>query len=156
MDKCDKMNLCIKTLRKAEQTNDSETWTKYKDLRNNITSELRVAKCDYYKQLFDEVKDCRTYWNLIKRNSEKNKGRPILAIREPNGTLEITDTGKANILNEYFSTIGEKLANECLTPSTQNQVTNIHHITPTIMNIDLKGYSSQNTSEVHMKDLTDF
>ena len=65
--------------------------------------------------------------------------RPIFGIRKQNGSLEITDTGTVNILNEHYSTIGKKLAtcNKCQTSSIHNQEINIHCITPTIAIIDL-------------------
>lgn len=66
-----KMNLRLKLLRQAKQSNNPELWATYRRLSNEITSEVRVAKCQYYKNLFDEVRDCKTYWNLIKRNSNK-------------------------------------------------------------------------------------
>ena len=37
-----------------------------------------------------------------------------MAIRNPEGVLITPDRGKAGIQNEYFSTIGEKLAAELL------------------------------------------
>ena len=132
-----KMNLRLKLLRKAKQSNNPELWAKYKRLRNEITSEVRVAKCQYYKNLFDEVRDCKTYWNLIKRNTNKNKSRPILGIRNSNGQLELRDNLKADILNEHFSTIGKSLAMEREVRAVENQQRNISHITPSIMDINL-------------------
>jgi hypothetical protein len=119
------MNLRLKTLRVAQQTNNPEMWARYKELRNQITAQVRAAKCKYYKGMFDEVKDCKSYWSLIIKDTEKNRIRPILGIRKENGGIEISDNGKANILNEHFSTIGEKLANECMTrlPSRIQQLT---------------------------------
>ena len=67
-----KMNLRFKTLRRARQTNSPEIWDQYKCLRNHITAQVRTAKCNYYEELFNEVKDCKTYWNLIRKNSEKS------------------------------------------------------------------------------------
>ena len=52
-----KMNLRLETLRKARQTNDDETWAKCKEVRNQVTSEVRAAICEYYKQLFDNVRN---------------------------------------------------------------------------------------------------
>jgi hypothetical protein len=79
---------------------------------------------------------------LIKKDTEKNWIRPILGISKENGGIEISGKGKANILNEHFSTIGEKLANECMTTPIQNSATYIiQQLTkpyyPTIMNIDV-------------------
>lgn len=51
------MNLRLKLLRNAKQTNNPATWTNYRRLRNQITADIREAKCQYYQKLFDEVHD---------------------------------------------------------------------------------------------------
>ena len=40
-------------------------------------------------------------------------------------------------MNEHFSTVGERLANECMTAYNQDFTAYIHRVTPTIMNMDL-------------------
>ena len=59
-----------------------------------------------------------------------------MAIRSPDGVLETAKQRKADILNEQFSSIGEKLASElpiiCLDMNTY-----ITRVTPTITHIDL-------------------
>ncbi len=73
---------------------------------------------------------------MIKKDTAKNQICPILGIRKENRGIEINDNGKANILNEHFSTVGEKLANECMS-HTPNPAAYINRITPTIMTIDV-------------------
>jgi ribonucleotide reductase beta subunit family protein with ferritin-like domain len=51
------MNLRLKLLRNAKQTNNPATWTNYRRLINQITADIREAKCQYYQKLFDEVHD---------------------------------------------------------------------------------------------------
>ena len=85
----------------------------------------------YICSVFDNPDDCYWAWQKIFNEicSEHAPYRDIKlrrqslpwinansGIRKSNGTLEITDTGKANILNE------------CLPPSAQKQVTNLSHI----------------------------
>lgn len=61
------MNLRYKTLLKAQKTKNDELWTQYRGLRNWVTEEVRRAKCSYYSDLFDQVKDFKSYWKLIKK-----------------------------------------------------------------------------------------
>ena len=106
------MNLRYKSLQKAKSTNDERLWSEYRQLRNRITREVRLAKTKYYTEQFDKVKDCKSYWKLVKNSTCSQLSQPILAIRNVDGSIETSDQGKAEILNEHFSTIGEKLAND--------------------------------------------
>ena len=48
------MNQRYKILLIARRTNKEELWTRYRELRNKVTSEVRKAKCKYYTALFAE------------------------------------------------------------------------------------------------------
>ena len=61
------MNLRYKTLLRAKMSNNQELWTECRSLRNRVTHEVRVAKSRFYVDLFYEVKDCKSYWNLVKK-----------------------------------------------------------------------------------------
>ena len=64
-----KMNQRYKLYRTSIKTNDAVIWKQYKDLRNQLTTEVRKAKANYYKTQFDEVKDVKSYWRLINETS---------------------------------------------------------------------------------------
>ena len=51
----------FKTLRKAQHLGDLNLWAEYRDLgnRSRVTKELLLK---YYWELFNEVKDCKSYW----------------------------------------------------------------------------------------------
>ena len=100
------MNLRYKTLLKAQKTKNDELWTQYRGLRNWVTEEVRRAKCSYYSDLFDQVKDFKSYWKLIKKATCYNPWTPLMAIRNREGVLVTSDRGKPDILNEHFSTTG--------------------------------------------------
>ena len=75
---------------------------------------------------------------ILVRNATNNKlVAPILGIRNADGKVVTSDLDKANILNEHFTTIGEKLANEL--PNTNLTQSNVHvsTVTPFVMNINL-------------------
>ena len=77
-------------------------------------------KMVYYTDLFNEVKDCRSYWKLVKNATNSRSAQPILAIRNSAGEVVISDEEKANALNVHFSTIGEKLA--CALPGNEQSL----------------------------------
>ena len=144
------MNVRHKTLLKARQTNDPELWRRYRELQNKITQDVRLAKSEYYTEQFGKVKDCKSYWRLIKDASNSRKRQPILAIRKTDGTLETSNKGIANLLNDHFSKVGEKLAMEFLASSQESSRSNlITNVTPTIMQITL----SESTISQSLKSL---
>ena len=130
------MNLRYKTLLKAQKTKNEELWFQYRGLRNRVTDEVRRAKCAYYSDLFEQVKDSKSYWKLIKNATCFNSSKPLMAIRSPDGVLETADQRKADILNEHFSSIGETLASE-LPSICVDMNTYITRVTPTITHINL-------------------
>lgn len=65
-----------------------------------------------------------------------NSSTPLMALRNPEGFLVTSDREKADILNEHFSTIGEKLAGE-LPILNEDLTTYFTRVTPTIMHITL-------------------
>ena len=72
-------------------------------LRNRVTHEIRVAKRKFYVDLFDEVKDCKSYWTLAKKAAYNySASQPILGIRTSDGSIETSnsDYQKAQILND--------------------------------------------------------
>ena len=62
--------------------------------------------------LFDEVKDSKSYWNLVKKASYGSASQPKLGLKTSDGSMETCDYKKFQILNKYFSTAGEKLASD--------------------------------------------
>ena len=131
------MNLRYKTLLRAKMSNNQELWTEYRSLRNRVTHEVRVAKSRFYVDLFDEVKDCKSYWNLVKKAAYRSASQPILGLKTSDGSMETSDYKKAQILNAYFSTVGEKLASDLPVCRQVNNNSYINRVTPCIMNISI-------------------
>ena len=63
-------------------------------------------------ELFNEVKDCKSYWRLVRNATNGKLIAPILGIRYADRKVVTSDLDNGNILNEHFSTIGEELVNE--------------------------------------------
>ena len=68
--------------------------------------------------MFDEVKTTRAYWNLLKKATAVRNPRKMGPIKRDDNSLAIDDKEKAALMNTYFATIGEKLANELVTTDT--------------------------------------
>ena len=80
------------------------------DLRNKVSAMTKKAKADYYSNLFDEVKTAAAYWRLLKKVSGTTKvNRQARQLKKDDGTLARYDIEKANMLNDYFCTVAEKL-----------------------------------------------
>ena len=70
----------------------------------------KKAKADYYSNLFDEIKTAAAYWRLLKKASGTTKvDRQARQLKMDDGTITANDTEKANMLNDYFCTVTEKL-----------------------------------------------
>ena len=77
---------------------------------NKVSTMTKKAKADYYSNLFYEVKTAAAYWRLLKKASGTTKvNRQARQLKKDDGTLTTNDTEKANILNDYFCTVAEKL-----------------------------------------------
>ena len=104
------MNHRYKALKKARELNDPLIWDDYRRLRNKVSTMTKKAKADYYSNLFDEVKTAAAYWRLLKKASGTTKvNRQARQLKKDDGTLTTNDTEKANMLNDYFCTVAEKL-----------------------------------------------
>ncbi|PFX17833.1 putative RNA-directed DNA polymerase from transposon BS [Stylophora pistillata] len=70
-------NKRFKMLKMAQRLGDPNLWAEYRELRNRVTREVRLSKSRYYLELFNEVKDCKSYWNW-----------PILLLSLPGKLME--------------------------------------------------------------------
>ena len=131
-----KMNRRFKLFKRAKSSNDPVLWSDYKIIRNEVTNDVRMAKCNYYKGLFDEVKNICTYWKLIKMSTNSKQSENIVGIRRSDGLLDTKNGEIAEELNGYFANVGENL-NSCLRSLDRIDTERVMKVTPTIMNIEL-------------------
>ena len=113
-----KMNRRYKLFKAAISSKCPEQWSKYKRVRNEVTSDLRNTKSSYFSTIFNEVKSSSAYWNLLKRATNPKARKNIGPLKKEDNTLEFTDSGKANLINSYFATIGLKLSNTLPPPTS--------------------------------------
>ena len=58
-----KTNLRFKLFKRAVSTKDQEFYARYKKVRNEITSQIRIAKAQYFNEKLAEAKSAKAYWN---------------------------------------------------------------------------------------------
>ena len=90
--------------------------SKYKRVKNELTSELRTAKYNYFKNLFNECSNSSETWKIINTQvlnkpvaNTKRLPTKLEAFSNPSLILT-TDSQIANELNSYFSNVGKALA----------------------------------------------
>lgn len=90
-------------LKKARLSNRDEDWNLYRSLRNQVTSQIRKAKCNYNKKLIQDNSDNpKTFWKTMNKILPNEKKKRVPAAIHIDGNL-ITDRNKiANAFNSYF------------------------------------------------------
>ena len=100
--------------KQAHKTNSEYHWAKFRQLRNLVNKQIKLGKSKYYQE-------CRKFWSgpnpsglwktlneLTSRNVSRQN--PSCIISE--GVPETDEKSIATILNDYFTSIGAKLANK--------------------------------------------
>ena len=95
--------------KRAVSTKDQEIYARYKKVRNDITSEIRNAKTQYFKDKLAEVKSAAAYWNLIAEATNPVRRNRIGPWKREGGSLAVNDTEKANFINDFFANIDSRL-----------------------------------------------
>ena len=93
-------------------------WSEYKCARNDVTRSIRLAKASYFLNLFKEVKISSAYWNLVNKATTPNARKRIWSHKERHRSLALTDEDKANVINSFFATVGDKLSSLLPPPLT--------------------------------------
>ena len=98
-------------LQKAKRTNDPDDWCIARRLRNKVINLIRYAKADYIKRNLEiHRKDPKKYWRTIKNiipNGQKD--RKTINLKDNTGN-SITNEETAAYINNFFVSIGPKLA----------------------------------------------
>ena len=117
--------------KRAVKYNSQIHWSKYRDIRSKLHQEMRSAKKTYFcekiktcAQARDQGKSWFLINNLLGKNTQKNNITELLIDHVPTSD----DSLIAETLNEYFVTIGLKLASE--SSGDLSDGTNADHNTP--------------------------
>ena len=104
-----KMNLRFKLFKRAVSPRDQEIYARYKKVRNEITSQIRIAEAQYFNEKLVEAKSATAYWNLIAEAAITVRRNRIGPLKRKDGSLAVYDTEKANLINDFFANIGTTL-----------------------------------------------
>lgn len=109
---------------------------KYKLYKNKLNSLIKKTKINYYKKQID--KNCKTsknLWDCIKKIcNEKKKQNFISDIKLFNGEISNDEKIISNNFINYFSEIGEKLANKIKNDNHNDYNNNLTETLPTYSN----------------------
>ena len=95
---------------------------KYQDLRNQARKELRIAETSYWKDQFKKANANKDFWKLVNKLKRKQKNCRIGPLKDSQGNLVTDDKQKAEIMNSYFTTIGQSLAEHIESNTNVNSV----------------------------------
>ena len=108
----DIMNERNRLYRKAIKSKNPVDWTKYKEVKNSVNTQIRKCKSDYYCNVIEESKSQpKSLWKHLNN----------ITLRKPNSNVSsLLDDGKsytlsqdiAQTLNLHFSTVGAKLTSK--------------------------------------------
>lgn len=80
---------------------------------------MKLCKQEYYLNLMNKNKeDPKKFWDILPDLLNNKNVQTITSVRDPNTNLLLNRSDSAELLNDYFSSIAEKLVNK-LPPSAQ-------------------------------------
>ena len=95
-----------RSYRKYKRSKTVQNYSKFKRIRNDITSLLRKSKQDYTESLANKLKSSnlssKDYWNTLKSFIKPAQSSSEIPPLHQNGCYVSDSTDKANLLNEYF------------------------------------------------------
>jgi hypothetical protein len=71
---------------------------------------MRKAEAEYWKSEFDNATNSKEFWKVVKKVHRKTKAIKIGPLEDDLGNVQINEKEKAELMNNYFATVGEKLA----------------------------------------------
>ena len=94
----------------------------YKKLRNDVTRELRKSEAEYWKEQFRNATTSKEFWNVVNKLKREQKDHRIGPLKDDDGELLTDDTKKADLMNRYFTQIGQKLSKQLTMTSIQKML----------------------------------
>ena len=111
---------------------------KYQDLKNQARKELRIAETTYWKDQLKKANTNKDFWKLVNKVKRKQKDCGIGPLKDRQGNLVTDDKQKAEIMNSYFTTIGQTLAERMESNTNINSVEYIYRVTPTSQQLEME------------------
>ena len=92
--------------RKYKKSKTVQNYSKFKKIRNDVTSLLQKSEQDYTESLANKFKSSnlssKDYWNTLKSFIKPSQSSSEIPPLHKNGCYVSDSTDKANLLNEYF------------------------------------------------------
>ena len=101
-----KKNRSHRRAKKAKPHNKSQRWKAYREQQEDVQKSIKVAYDRYINSLFEDQetrKPSKRFYKTLKAKRRDHVGIPPL--RGKNGTLDSTAKGKANLLNDQYSSV---------------------------------------------------
>ena len=96
--------------RKAIKSNSEFHWNMYKKLKCFVTKQVKKSKADFYLELINRNKNNSSeLWGILNETTSRKCTSPVTCI-EADGVTYTDAQSIAEVLNDYFSSIGSKLA----------------------------------------------
>ena len=132
------MNLRYKLLKHAQKfPQNTVHWSKYRRQQNHVTQQIRKAEADYWKTKFEKDGNSRDVWKIVRAMKGQKKNHKIGPIKDDQSRILTDDKKKAESFNQYFATVGEKLAEKIQIQDDFIEQQHIHRVTPVIDNIEI-------------------
>ena len=133
-------------LKKAKGNKMSRNWRVYRQLRNRVNRDIKKAKSDYYTNLIQENQgDAKGFWKALKKTLPSLKTSTYISSLRVDGAVVNSDESIATVLNNFFVSIGRKLAEKFSDLSSSNQPEDNPNATGS-------GFSFQLISESFVRD----
>ena len=89
---------------KYYQRQTKENWLNYTFKRNKATKLVDETRMSSERKIGADIKENpKIFWQYVKaKNMKQNK---LYQIKDPEGNVHYDDIGKANLLNEYFTSV---------------------------------------------------
>ena len=105
-----KMNHRYKLFKSAVNTKDETAWANYKQVRNEITGDLRRAKSRFFCEKINFAKSTAAYWKVLSKAANPKRRLHISPIKREDKALAVRDDEKANLMNAIFATMGIEIS----------------------------------------------
>ncbi len=121
--------------KKAHKTNDPNDWKNARLLRNKVNNMSKYLKKSYCSNAINEnVNNSKKLWSTIKQLIPKNNSC-VQSVQSEDGITK-TDKETADKFNEYFTSIGNKLANKFVN-NNETKYTDNNPCNTTCFNFDI-------------------
>ena len=103
-----------KAYKKARRTNLTHDWAQAKQLRNRVKTAVRTSKANVIKDKLERYQhNPKKFWQEINKLLPSSQSTRITGIVDETTGHEVPEESLMSHINDYFSSIGSKLADEC-------------------------------------------